>query len=235
MSARMKWLKLSANAESSAATALPENLKFEIKKPFFTASVVLAYELVGDSIKAKTKLLAKIPIYGKISYSIDAESKPQADPFFAFESVTERDDGKGNYRKVSTQGKTLTLETSDAGAESVVQLQALDIEPPAPLLVHLLALPALQQSREDGVDIYVAQLVNGAKIQALRLDRLSSNDEIESYRGRTLSSPRPLSESEFRDLSWQKAKSFEFDFDLKKNTIAAARIHLPIVGRIEIK
>lgn len=238
MPSQLRWLKLSAKAESLSAHQLPEDLKFEIKKPFFTASVELSFAVEGKSkITAHTKLIAKIPIYGTISYSIAAKSHalPLANSFFAFESVIERDEGKGNYRQVTTRKNLMELETSNAGTEPTVKSRELKQEPPAPLLVHLLALPALQQSREEGVDIYVAQLVNGAKFQALRLDRIDSDGMKEAYRGRVLSLVSPLSEQEFRDLSWEKATSFEFDFDLQKNTIAAARVQLPIVGKIEIK
>ncbi len=259
MAKRLKWLTLSPLASDNTSGAvgaekseLPNDITFTIKKPFFTASVVLSYHFEAsppgasssDQSKPTTKLIAhtsleaKIPVVGKIHFSIQASSIDlgllSGTQDFAFESCCERDEAKGNYRKTLASGNALTLESAKAGTRPEAKTRAIIVTPPSPLLVHVLALPALLASRENDTEIYVAQLVNGLKIQALRLDRIAVSSAKETYRGRIVSVPSELTEDEFRALSWENATSFEFDFDLAKNTIGAARVKLPIVGQIEI-
>jgi hypothetical protein len=230
---RLKWLTLSPSQHS----LLPEQIQFTLKKPFFTASVVLSYTFGdpssardNDQIRAFAELSAKVPLLGQLHFTIDAGSLffGEEDRFFAFRDSEERDRAKGNYRKILASNRKIQFEASGEDRVSEVQLTA---APPAPLLVHVLVLPAFQESLETSIDDYAAHLVNGKKFQALRITRVSEN----TFVGRTLTVASPVDEAAFLALPWANAKSFEFDFDTKRRTISAARIQLPVVGKIEIK
>ena len=60
-------------------------------------------------------------------------------------------------------------------------------------------------------------------------------DAVETYIGKTISVPHALNEGAWQKLPWTAKTGFEFDWDIEKRTIAAARFHVPIFGQLEIK
>lgn len=226
----VKWLKLSP----TQFTEIPD-IQFSIKKPFFTASVVLTYRKnAAGEVIGFAELSAKIPIKGKIGFAIEVQSSRGASGLFAFQKCVERDEVFGNARELTAREQTLTLsKTTPAGP--LTSTREISESLPAPLLVHLLALPAFIQTRSDDSQTYAAIFANGLKFQFLRLERVAQSGTKESYVGRVLSSSDSVTEEEFFNLPWSTAKSFEFDFDTEKKTLTAARATLPLVGRLEIK
>lgn len=233
----MNWLELSVEKFEP----IPD-ISFSIKKPLFAASIVLTYSrAVGaQTITASSIATAKIPIKGALRFVVDVESAEG--PTFAFSNVSERDEVGGHAREIRANGSTLVMEKSGATAPTTKKIQN---DSPVPILAHLLILPAFQQSRTDQDKIYAGHIVVGTQVQAVRLERTSATADIlgrtkydfhvETYEGKFMSVAHALGADDFGNLPWESKKAFEFDWDVARKTITAARFSIPIFGKLEIK
>ncbi len=238
----LKWLALSPETFEK-----PSDISFSIEKPLFAASVVLNYLKTDGALHATAVLRAKIPIKGRLHYVIETQSEKRLtdDSTFTFSRIEERDEAARNERVSTTDGAKLTIAKISSptaknlrGSESVKSYEILN-DSPAPLLAPLLVLPALQGSHDSGVALYAGHVSIGSRTQALRLERKASaggeKNRIETYEGRLISVPHALSEDAWLALPWTSKKAFEFDWDVEKRTVLAARLRIPIIGSLEIR
>lgn len=203
----MKWLKL------SSFEPIPD-IQFSLKKPLFAASVVLHY----SPQHSRASLEARVPLKGRIAYSIDVTAAAPAAGSrgghgFAFSRISERDDVK-NVERVT--------HPSDF---------AFEVPANAQVLAHVQALPAFLASRDARTRTYGGWIAVGRKLQALRIDHMGGP----TYAGRLIHVPEPLSETAWKALPWESKRAFEFDWSDERQTLAAARMQLPLIGKLEIR
>lgn len=225
----MKWLELSTHDFEP----IPD-IQFSFKKPLFAASVVLKYAKHGHGLHATAEVIAKIPIKGTLHYLIEAQSARIHGEVFSFSVVKESDVTGGNLREIHAKGSTLSIKKSSHAGAVKESIDIINISPVS-ILAHLFVLPAFRRARSSHTQIYAGHLVIGAKVQALRLERVSHAGEIESYEGKFIHVPHAMTEHEWHKLPWSAKKGFEFDWNVEHGSIIAARFHVPIIGKIEIK
>lgn len=237
----MKWLKFS----SEEFEPIPD-IQVSIKKPLFAASFVLRFtQTHGHASKAEAseergavrgfaELQARIPLRGPLHYSIEALSSPR--PRYAFSFVRESDERSGRTRETQVRGDDLVV---DGKAVEVTNHSGV------PILTPLLVLPAFLQTHSSDEPLYGAHLLVGRRLQALRLERHGPSADkfaqtkrgpfTETYIGKLAPVSHVLEKAEWNALPWESRSSFEFDWNIETRKIEAARIHIPILGKIEIK
>ncbi len=231
----MKWLTLS----SAKFEPIPD-IQFSFKKPLFAASVVLRYSREGSSaVRGFVSLDARIPLKGPLGYQIEALSG--AGRVFGFEFIRESDVVGGSAResRVMHAGSDAEWLEVDGARVDIVN------ESPAPIMAHVLALPAFAQTHTTDEALYAGHIMVGRKVQALRLMRIGPAADalartkydfrVETYEGRLISVPRALDEEAFQQLAWGQRTPFEFDWDVEQRKVVAARFQVPIFGKFEIK
>ena len=231
----MKWLTLSSEKFEPIS-----DIQFSFKKPLFAASVILRFTQshghgVAGKIHAFASLKARIPLKGPLEYEIEALSS-NAERLFGFSFIRENDVSGESSRETHVRGETVEIDG--------VKVDVIN-DSPAPILAHVLTLPAFAQSHLKDEGLYGAHLMVGRRIQALRLERkrpaahgsapTSRPSSLETYEGKLIKVPRALDEKSFNTLPWANRKGFEFDWDVDTKRIVAARFTVPIFGTIEIK
>jgi hypothetical protein len=242
----VKWLTLSLEKFEP----IPD-IQFSFKKPLFAASVVLKFtQTHGHLSEADTRsathidargevlafasLEARVPLKGLLHYTVEALSS-RAGRVFGFSFIRESDVTGGSSREThvrTTDGR----ETLDVDGAKVDVIN----ESPAPLLAHVLTLPAFVQTHSVEETLYGAHLMMGRRVQALRLERKGrarsqNTHAVETYEGKLMTIAHALGEKEFEALPWATRKGFEFDWNAETKQIVAARFSVPIFGMIEIK
>jgi hypothetical protein len=240
----VKWLEFSSDDFES----IPD-IQFSWKKPLIAASVVLKYEKTAAGLQSTAEVKAKIPIKGLFHYLIEARSAKSSAPrsgagkrsngesandTFSFSDLKESDLSGGNRRETHAKGSTLSIKKSSPAGVVNESVELIN-DSTSPILAPLFVLPAFRQTHDSRTSIYAGHIVVGAKIQALRIEKISHSGETESYEGKLISVLRALSEHEWGALPWESKKGFGFDWDLKNQTVSAARFSVPIFGQIEIK
>lgn len=237
----MKWLALSLETFES----LPD-ISFSIKKPLFAASIVLKYAKRSSVLHATAELRAKIPVKSPTYYVVEVTSPKQlinkTSSTFSFSRIEERDETGRSERVTTVEGSRLMIEKIALDAvreESKAKFFDVKNESPVPILAHLFVLPAFQATKDAHARIYAGYICVGQRIQAIRIERHAQHDDreddVETYVGKIISVPYALKESEWQSLPWAAKTGFEFDWDVSKRTIIAARFHVPIFGQLEIR
>lgn len=233
----MKWLTLFPERFEP----IPD-IQFSFRKPLFAASVVLRFTqshghqpAVGarlathadapGEVHAFASLEARIPLRGPLQYEIEALSSSDM-RLFGFSFIRENDVSARRSRETRVHAEALDV---DGVMVDVIN------DSPAPILAHVLALPAFAQSYSADEALYGAHIMVGRRVQALRLERVGSSSSIETYEGKLMSVPRALDERAFAALSWATRRGFEFDWNVGTKQITAARFTVPIFGTFEIK
>ena len=228
----MKWLTLS----SEKFEPIPK-IEFSFKKPLFAASVVLDYSRKAGPLVAHAELRARIPLKGDVHYSVDVVGRDLGH-LFAFARVSERDELTTLGREFVSEKTSYVIRTvgnHEARPGKAEQVVNVVNESPAQLLAHLQTLPAFQQAHARDESLYGGYIAIGARIEALRIERVGDATAVENYEVRTMRVPRMLNEKQWSSLAWETRTAYGFKFDVAKKTLTAASFNLPIIGKIEIK
>jgi len=235
----VKWLELS----SEKFEPIPD-IQFSLKKPLFAASVVLSFSrLIGHTsgpLHAKAELRAQIPLKGPVYFNVEVVGRDDRTSI-AFGKIWERDVSKNHGRYFESHVSNYTIknssklgpsdEVSDSAEKSIEVVN----ESPARLLAHLQVFEAFRQSYVVGESLYGGYIALGSRLEALRFDRVSLDSEAATFEVRSMRVSKMLNEREWNELRWHERKPFEIVYDSTAKTLTAARFHVPILGKIELK
>ncbi|MES2964306.1 MAG: hypothetical protein V4760_10475 [Bdellovibrionota bacterium] len=214
---------------------LPVHSKLEssLKRSLVAASFRLDSNSVPDKLTVEGFADAKVPL--KRGWRFEASalwSRASEGSLVDFDVSTERDATTNKIREWKREGNQLKFRefvNGEVRREANYDLH----EDLVPISSPFLLVSALQSSFTSTNDSYGAVVVIGSKFAAFRLDPVSSG-EIVSFRGAVMTSRAPLRRSDWLDLPWHQAKTFDLDWNVERSAVTRVSAEVPIFGSVSL-